>query len=42
MEVSKIINDKEIKEIENEFVNYIQKQKEKISEYLRYYEQIHF
>ncbi|MCK4370370.1 MAG: hypothetical protein KAV01_01320 [Candidatus Lokiarchaeota archaeon] len=42
MEISKIINDAEIKGIEKEFENFIQKQKEKISEYLRYYEQIQF
>lgn len=42
MEISKIINDAEIKGIEKEFENFIQNQKEKISEYLRYYEQIQF
>jgi len=39
-EVSKIINDSEIKKIEREFENFIQKQKEKIAEYLILYEQI--
>ncbi|MFX1326992.1 MAG: hypothetical protein ACFE91_02465 [Promethearchaeota archaeon] len=42
MEISKIINDSEIKKIEKEFENFIQNQKEKIPEYLRLYEQIQF
>ena len=39
-QVSRIINDSEIKETEKEFQNFIQKQKEKIAEYLILYEQI--
>jgi len=42
MEISKIVNDSEIKSIEKEFEGYIQQQKEKKSEYLRLYEQIQF
>jgi vacuolar-type H+-ATPase subunit E/Vma4 len=42
IEISKIINDIEIKEIEKEFESFIQNQKEKISEYLRYYDHIQF
>ncbi|MFX0035769.1 MAG: hypothetical protein ACFE9I_09030 [Candidatus Hermodarchaeota archaeon] len=42
MEISKIINDSEIKEIEKEFEKFIRNQKEKIPEYLRLYEQIQF
>ncbi|MFX1317158.1 MAG: V-type ATP synthase subunit E [Promethearchaeota archaeon] len=41
-EVSRIIDDSEIKEIEKEFENFIQKTKEKITEYLILYEQIQF
>ena len=40
MEFSRIINDSEIKEIEKEFENFLQEQKEKIAEYLILYEQI--
>jgi len=42
MEIAKIVNDSEIKEIEKEFVNFINKHKEKITEYLKLYEQIQF
>ena len=40
MEISKIINDSEIKEIELEFENFIKNQKELITEYLIKYDQI--
>ena len=40
MEISKIINDSEIKEIEQNFNYFIQNQKTKITEYLRQYDQI--
>jgi vacuolar-type H+-ATPase subunit E/Vma4 len=39
-EISKIINDSEIKEIEKEFNIFIQNQKSKIIEYLKQYDQI--
>jgi len=39
-EISKIVNDTEIKEIENQFNIFIQNQKSKISEYLKQYDQI--
>lgn len=42
IKISKIVNDSEIKESEKEFENYIQNQKEKITEYLRLYEQIQY
>jgi vacuolar-type H+-ATPase subunit E/Vma4 len=40
IEISKIIDDSEIKEIENEFNIFIQNQKSKIKEYLKQYDQI--
>jgi len=40
MEVTRVISDSEIKETEKEFENFIQEQKEKITEYLILYEQI--
>ena len=42
MEISKIVNDSEIKQIENNFNNFIQNQKTKITEYLTQYDQIQF
>ncbi len=42
IEISKIVDDSEIKESEKEFENFIQNQKEKISEYLRFYEHIQY
>ena len=42
MEIAKIIDDSEIKEIEKEFEDFINIQKEKITEYLKFYEQIQF
>ncbi|NVM34870.1 MAG: hypothetical protein HWN81_04695 [Candidatus Lokiarchaeota archaeon] len=42
IEISKIVDDSEIKESEKEFENFIQNQKEKITEYLGLYEQIQF
>lgn len=42
MEISKIVDDSEIKEIEKEFEDFIKKRKEKITEYLRFYEQIQY
>ena len=42
IEISKVINDSEIKENEKEFKNFIQNQKEKITEYLRLYEHIQY
>ncbi|MFW9998691.1 MAG: V-type ATP synthase subunit E [Candidatus Hodarchaeota archaeon] len=40
--VTKIIDDSEIKEIEKEYEKFINKQRGKITEYLKYYEQIQF
>jgi vacuolar-type H+-ATPase subunit E/Vma4 len=40
IEIAKIVNDQEIKEIENEFSLFIQNQKAKIVEYLKQYDQI--
>jgi len=40
IEISKIIDDSEIKEIEKEFNKFIQNQKSKIEEYLKQYDQI--
>ncbi len=40
MEISKIVNDSEIKQIEDNFSNFIQNQKTKITEYLEQYDQI--
>ncbi len=40
MQISKIVDDSEIKEIEQNFNNYTQNQKTKITEYLRQYDQI--
>ena len=42
MEIAKIIDDSEIKEIEKKFVDFVNTQKEKITEYLKFYEQIQF
>jgi vacuolar-type H+-ATPase subunit E/Vma4 len=42
MEIAKIINDSEIKEIEKEFEDFINIQKKKITGYLKFYEQIQF
>ncbi|MCK4380461.1 MAG: hypothetical protein KAW51_04925 [Candidatus Lokiarchaeota archaeon] len=42
IEISKIVDDSEIKEIEKDFEDFIQNKKEKITEYLRLYEQIQF
>jgi len=42
IEISKIVDDSEIKEIEKDFEDFIQIKKEKITEYLRLYEQIQF
>ncbi len=42
MEISKIVNDSEIKQIEDNFNKFIQNQKTKISEYLEQYDQIQF
>ncbi len=39
-EISKIVNDSEIKEIENKFNIFIQNQKSKINKYLKQYDQI--
>jgi len=40
IEISKIVNDSEIKEIEKTFNNFVQNQKSKIIEYLKQYDQI--
>jgi hypothetical protein len=42
MEISKIVNDSEIKQIEDNFNKFIQNQKTKITEYLGQYDQIQF
>jgi len=42
IEIAKIVDDSEIKEIEKEYVKFINNQKGKITEYLKYYEQIQF
>ena len=42
MEIAKIVDDTEIKEIEKDFEDFINIQKEKITEYLQFYEQIQF
>ncbi|MHA1932092.1 MAG: hypothetical protein ACW96X_06105 [Promethearchaeota archaeon] len=42
MEISKIVNDLEIKQIEENFNKFIQNQKTQISEYLEQYDQIQF
>jgi len=42
IEISKIIDESEIKEIEKDFEDFILNKKEKITEYLRFYEQIQF
>ncbi|MFX0002033.1 MAG: hypothetical protein ACFE9C_01200 [Candidatus Hodarchaeota archaeon] len=39
-EMSKIVDDSEVKELENDFNNFIQNQKSKINEYLKKYDQI--
>jgi vacuolar-type H+-ATPase subunit E/Vma4 len=39
-EISKIVDDSEIKEIENQFNNFIQNQKSKVNEYIKKYDQI--
>ena len=42
IEIAKIVNDSEIKEIETKFEKFINSQKEKITEYLKLYGQIQF
>ncbi len=42
IEISKILDDSETKEIERDFEEFIHNKKEKIAEYLRLYEQIQF
>jgi vacuolar-type H+-ATPase subunit E/Vma4 len=42
MEISKIVNDSEIKQIEHNFSKFIQNQKTKITKYLEQYDQIQF
>lgn len=40
MEISKIVTDTKIKEIENDFEKFVKKQKQKITEHLRKYDQL--
>lgn len=40
MEISKIVNDSEIKKIEQDFNDFVQNQKTKINEYIKQYDQI--